>query len=394
VAFDGFAVKVSRRSDVAPFFAMEIFKIATEREATGARVFHMEAGEPGSGAPQRVIERAAQVLAEGTIGYTESHGVMPLRKRIAAYYQDAYGVALPVERIFVTIGVSGGLLLAFLAAFDHGDRVALANPSYPAYRNTLSALGLQPVTLATGPETRFQPTVAMLENLDEPVQGLIVASPSNPTGTMLSSSELEAIAAYCERQGIRVISDEIYHGITYADPAATIATFSKSAIVANGFSKYFAMTGWRLGWMVFPEDLLRPVELLAQNLFVSPPALSQQAAIAAFDCREELDANVARYARNRAIVQKALPAAGFGDLAPCDGAFYAYADVSRLTNDSEAFCRQMLAECGVAATPGIDFDTERGRRFVRFSFAGDTAEISGACEAMKDWLRTPGAVTD
>ena len=230
----------------------------------------------------------------------------------------------------------------------------------------------------------------MLEALDKPVQGLIVSSPSNPTGTMLSRSALEALAGFCDGRRIRVVSDEIYHGITYGEPAASVAAFSESAVVINGFSKYFAMTGWRLGWMVVPEDLARPVERLAQNLFISPPALAQRAALAAFDCRAQLEANVARYARNRGIVQRALPAAGFGALAPCDGAFYAYVDVSGLTDDSEAFCRRMLAECGVAATPGIDFDTERGRAFVRFSYAGATEEIAAACTALETWLTPAG----
>lgn len=380
-------MKASRRSAVAPFFTMEILKAATERAAGGARVFHMEAGEPGSGAPKAVLDAAAAALAEGAIGYTESHGMPALRARIAQLYEERYGLALPAERVVVTIGASGGLLLAFLAAFDAGDRVALAEPGYPAYRNTLRALGVEPVALAVTAETRFQPTVAMLEALKEPVQGLILASPSNPTGTMLPRSALEAIADYCACRGIRVIADEIYHGITYDAPAATVAAFSDGAIVINGFSKYFSMTGWRLGWMVAPPDLARPVELLSQNLFVSPPALSQRAALAAFDCPEELEANVARYACNRDIVRAALAEAGFGEVAPCDGAFYAYADVAGLTEDSEAFCRRMLAECGVAATPGIDFDTRRGRSFVRFSYAGSTEEVTAACAALLRWSK-------
>ena len=380
-------MKASRRSAVAPFFTMEILKAATERAAGGARVFHMEAGEPGSGAPKAVLDAAAAALAEGAIGYTESRGMSALRARIAQLYEERYGLALSAERVVVTIGASSGLLLAFLAAFDAGDRVALAEPGYPAYRNTLRALGVEPVALAVTAETRFQPTVAMLEALKEPVQGLILASPSNPTGTMLPRSALEAVAGYCARRGIRVIADEIYHGITYDAPAATVAAFSDSAIVINGFSKYFSMTGWRLGWMVAPPDLARPVELLSQNLFVSPPALSQRAALAAFDCREELEANVARYARNRDIVRAALAEAGFGEVAPCDGAFYAYADVAGLTEDSEAFCRRMLAECGVAATPGIDFDTRRGRSFVRFSYAGSTEEVTAASAALLRWSK-------
>ena len=380
----------SRRAEVAPFFAMEILKAATRRAATGARVYHMETGEPGSGAPGPVLDAARAALDAAPIGYTEAHGVLPLRERIAAHYGERYGFAPPVERIVITTGASAGLIFAFLAAFDAGDRVALANPGYPAYRNTLHALGLEPVLLPTTAETRFQPTVAMLGALEQPIQGLIVASPSNPTGTMLPRRTLEAVTDFCDERGIRMVSDEIYHGITYGEPAASVAAFSERAVVINGFSKYFAMTGWRLGWMVAPEDLARPVERLAQNLYVSPPALSQRAALAAFDCHEELEANVARYARNRSIIQRALPAAGFGALAPCDGAFYAYADVSGLTDDSEAFCQRMLAECGVAATPGIDFDTERGRAFVRFAYAGATEEVEAACAALERWLAPAG----
>ena len=380
----------SRRAEVAPFFAMEILRAATRRAADGARVYHMEVGEPGSGAPEPVLEAARAALAADKIGYTDARGVLALRERIAAHYEERYGFTPPVDRVVVTTGASAGLMLAFLAAFDVGDRVALASPGYPAYRNALQALGLEPVLLPTAAETRFQPSVAMLEALERPIQGLIVASPSNPTGTMLPRRTLEAVAAYCDERGIRVVSDEIYHGITYGEPAASVAAFSASTVVINGFSKYFAMTGWRLGWMVVPEDLARPVERLAQNLYVSPPGLSQRAALAAFACREELEANVARYARNRAIVQQVLPAAGFGALAPCDGAFYAYADVSGLTDDSEAFCQRMLAGCGVAATPGIDFDTERGRAFVRFAYAGATEEVEAACAALQRWLTQAG----
>ncbi len=376
----------SQRASVAPFFAMEILRAATRQEAAGARVYHMEVGEPGSGAPEAVLEAARTALAGEKIGYTDARGVLALRERIRAYYGECYGFAPPLERIVVTTGASAGLMLAFLAAFDVGDRVALASPGYPAYRNALQALGLEPVLLPTTAETRFQPTVAMLEALERPIQGLIVASPSNPTGTMLPRPTLETLAAHCEARGIRMISDEIYHGITYGEPGASVAAFCESAVVINGFSKYFAMTGWRLGWMIVPDDLARAVERLAQNLYVSPPGLSQRAALVAFDCRAELDANVARYARNRAIVQQALPAAGFGALAPCDGAFYAYADVSGLSNDSEEFCQRMLAECGVAATPGIDFDTQRGRAFVRFSYAGATEEVEAACAALQRWL--------
>ena len=384
-------MKVSRRADISPFYAMEILKTANEMADDGADIMHMETGEPvavTSGAPSKVIEAAHAALDHAHLGYTEAQGDPDLRARIAQHYAEYYGQQVAPERVAVTIGASGGLLLAFLAAFDVGDRVAMADPSYPAYRNTLAALGLESVGLPAGPKTRFQPTVELLRALEEPIQGLIISSPSNPTGTMIPRAEFEAVAKYCDSEGIRIISDEIYHGITYGERAETILAYSDSAIVANGFSKYFAMTGWRLGWMIFPSDLVRPVERLAQNIFISPPALSQHAALAAFDCRDELDANVARYAENRKILQHALPQAGFGDLAPSDGAFYVYADVSRLTNDSQQFCQDMLKATGVAATPGIDFDTARGNRYVRISFASDRATVSRATDALIHWLKS------
>ncbi|MBT3626918.1 MAG: aminotransferase class I/II-fold pyridoxal phosphate-dependent enzyme [Rhodospirillaceae bacterium] len=380
-------MKISKRSDVAPFYAMEILKSANEMADNGAEIMHMEAGEPGSGAPSKVLAAAHAALDSSKLGYTESEGDPMLRARIAQHYQDYYGQTVAPEQIAVTMGSSGGLLLAFLTAFDVGDRIAMAEPGYPAYRNTLSALGLEVVGLPAGPEPRFQPPVELLERLDKPVQGLIVASPSNPTGTMIPRTEFEAVVKYCDAQGIRIISDEIYHGITYGEPAETVLAFTGNAVVANGFSKYFAMTGWRLGWIIVPPDFVRPIERLAQNMFISPPTLAQLAAIAAFDCREELDLNVARYAENRKILQRALPEAGFGDLAPCDGAFYVYADVTRLTNDSEKFCRQMLQATGVAATPGIDFDTGRGNHYVRFSFAADSDTVARAADALIGWLK-------
>jgi aspartate/methionine/tyrosine aminotransferase len=380
-------VKTSRRGDVPPFYAMEVLREANTRAAAGEQVLHLEVGQPGTAAPSGVIEAAKHALASHRLGYTEALGVGDLRQRIALHYRDMYGLAVDPARVVITTGSSGGFMLSFLAAFDHGDRVALAAPGYPAYRNILQALGLSPVSIPTGADSRFQPTVAHLAALEPVVQGLIVASPSNPTGTMLSRSELGALYAHCRDRGIRLISDEIYHGITYGEPATTVLSFGDAAIVVNSFSKYFSMTGWRLGWMILPEDLLRPVERLAQNLFISPPTLPQLAAQAVFDCKEELDGNVRRYGENRRILLENLPRAGFDNLAPADGAFYIYADVSRLTNDSQEFCRRMLAETGVAATPGIDFDPERGHRFVRFSFAGATADIATAAERLITWRR-------
>lgn len=380
-------VKTSRRSDVPPFYAMEVLREANARAAAGGQVLHLEVGQPSTAAPPAVIEAAKRALDTHQLGYTEALGIGDLRRCIATHYRDMYGLAVDPAQVVVTTGSSGAFMLSFLAAFDHGDRVALAAPGYPAYRNILQALGLAPVSIPTGAESRFQPAVVHLEALDPPVQGLIVASPSNPTGTMLSRAELAALYAYCRERGIRLISDEIYHGIVYGEPAATALAFGDAAIVVNSFSKYFSMTGWRLGWMVLPEDLLRPVERLAQNLFISPPTLPQLAAQTVFDCKAELDGNVRRYAENRRLLLEQLPRAGFDDLAPADGAFYIYADVSRLTNDSQEFCRRMLAETGVAATPGIDFDPERGHRFVRFSFAGTTADIATATERLIAWRR-------
>ncbi|MDX1711123.1 MAG: pyridoxal phosphate-dependent aminotransferase [Rhodovibrionaceae bacterium] len=379
------ALKVSARGNVSPFIVMDVLRAANERQAAGESVLHLEVGQPGSPAPPAVLEAGRRALG-GPIGYTDAMGIPPLRERIARHYEEIYGVRLPADRIAVTPGSSGGFLLSFLAAFDPGDRVALASPGYPAYRNILSALGLEAVLLPTEPEDRFQPTVAHLEALDTPIEGLIVASPSNPTGTMLGEAEMRALVGYCREAGIRLISDEIYHGITFGAPAVTALSLDESAIVVNSFSKYFAMTGWRLGWLVLPPDLVRPVECLAQNLFISAMTVSQQAGIAAFDCRAELDAVVAGYARNRAVLLEELPKAGFDRLAPADGAFYVYADVSRFTNDSPEFCKRLLAETGVAVTPGVDFDPDRGQRFIRFSFAGTEPEMVEAMRRLRAWI--------
>ncbi len=385
-------LKVSRRGEISPFIVMEVMRAAAEREASGAGVLHMEVGQPGTGAPQGVIDAARAALDGHRIGYTVALGIPELRAAIAGHYRDYYGVDVPAERIVVTTGSSGGFLLSFLAAFDQGDRVALAAPGYPCYRNILSALGVEPVSLMTTAADRFQPTPKLLDKAraDGPVHGLIVASPSNPTGTMLGREAFQTLVEYCRAHDIRLISDEIYHGITFHHRADTAAEFTAEAIVINSFSKYFAMTGWRLGWMIVPEDLMRPVESLAQNLFISPPTLSQVAAVAAFDCRDEMEANVARYAANRELLLAELPEAGFTDLAPADGAFYIYADVGHLTNDSEDFCRRILSEAGVAITPGVDFDPWRGNRFVRFSFAESTGEIAAAAEALRRWHEERG----
>jgi aspartate/methionine/tyrosine aminotransferase len=308
-----------------------------------------------------------------------------LRAAIAAHYARIHGVAVDPARIVVTTGSSAAFVFAFLAAFEPGDRVALAAPAYPAYRNILTALDLVPVELPAGEKERYQVTLDLLRAQGQGVDGLIVASPANPTGTMIKASELAAITRYCRDRGTRLISDEIYHGIVYGDAAATALSSDPQAVVVNSFSKYYSMTGWRVGWMVAPDDMLRAVECLAQNLSVSPPSLSQHAAIAAFDCLPELDAHVRRYAENRALLLHELPKAGLERLAPSDGAFYLYADVAHLTNDSEGFCRRLLHETGVALTPGIDFDPARGRSTLRLCYAGSTDTIAEAARRLKSW---------
>lgn len=371
---------------------MEVLRAANARQAAGGDVLHLEIGQPSTPAPKGVIAAAAHALAADRLAYTDALGLPALREGIARWYQDRHGVVISPHRVVVTTGSSGAFLLAFLAAFDPGDRVALAAPGYPAYRNILKTAGLVPVELPTGPETRFQPTPALLDELlargGEPIRGLIVASPSNPTGTMLDPAAMTALGDWCRRHGVWLISDEIYHGIEYGTvPAATALAVDggEGAITVNSFSKYFSMTGWRLGWAVVPERLVRSVECLAQNLYISPPTLSQHAAAAAFDCVEELEGHVARYRRNRDILLDLLPSAGFGKLAPADGAFFIYADISDRTDDSQAFCTRLLNETGVALTPGVDFDPLRGHHTVRISFAGAEAEMVEAARRLRAW---------
>jgi aspartate/methionine/tyrosine aminotransferase len=384
------ALKIGKGAFAPPFLVMDVISAANARQAelppNAPHVIRMEVGQPGTGAPAGAVAAAQAALRSGhPLGYTEAFGLRPLRERIAAHARAWYGVDLPIERIAVTVGASGAFPLAFLAAFDPGDRIALAAPFYPPYVNILTALGMTPVILEAGIETRFQPTVAMLEALDPPPDGLIVASPCNPAGTMLHRDELAAIARWCDRNGVRLISDEIYHGLNYDSPIASAAEFSGSAVVVNSFSKYFSMTGWRIGWLVLPADLVRPVECLAQNLFISAPYISQVAAEAAFDCHDELQANIARYRRSRDHLLAALPGAGFSRLSPAEGAFYLFADIGDRSNDSAAFCARMLREAGVAVSPGVDFDRTRGGRFVRFSYCGPEDDMRAAAERLKSW---------
>jgi aspartate/methionine/tyrosine aminotransferase len=380
-------MKISRRGQVPPFIVMDVMTAAAAREKTHGDVLHLEVGQPSTPAPAGVLAAAQAALREDRIGYTVALGIPPLRQAIADHYGRAYGTAVAPQQVVVTTGSSGAFLLAFLAAFDVGDRVALAAQGYPAYRNILTALGIEVVEIPAGPDTRYQPTPELLEKHGGKLDGLIIASPANPTGTMLSPEALADLTAYCDSRSIRLVSDEIYHGITYGMGTATALQTSGSAIIVNSFSKYYSMTGWRLGWLVLPEELLRPVECLAQNLTISPPTLSQYAAVAAFDCGEELDRNVVRYSRNRSLLLEALPRAGFDRMAPADGAFYLYAEIGHLTNDSVEFCRRMLAETGVAATPGVDFDPVRGHVTMRFSFAGATEEMAEAADRLHRWLR-------
>jgi aspartate/methionine/tyrosine aminotransferase len=369
---------------------MDLLARAAERQRSHGDLVNMVAGQPSTPAPVAVREAAKRALDGDLLGYTVATGIPELREAIAAHHGRWHGIEVAPEEVVVTTGSSGGFLLAFLAAFEAGDRVAIARPGYPCYRNVLSALGCEVVELPTGPETRFQPTVEMLEQLDVPVKGLVVASPANPTGTMLAPEELAGLAAWCEAYGVRLVSDEIYHGITYdSAPAASSAwQTSRTAVVFSSFSKYFSMTGWRLGWMLVPEDLRRPVDVLTGNFTICPPVLSQQAAVAAFDASSyaECDAHVARYAENRAVLLEGLRALGWTRLAPADGAFYVYADLEGVTDDSMGFALRLLAETGIALTPGVDFDTEHGDRFVRMSFAGQRSEIEEGLARLAKWL--------
>ena len=379
--------KISRRAGgVDPFIVMDVMAAAAEKEAAGDTVIHLEVGQPSTPAPKGALAAAHAALDSDRIGYVAALGMPALRERISRHYRDVYKVDVPAERVIVTTGSSGGFPLAFLASFDAGDRVALAAPGYPAYRNILAALNLEAVDLPTSAADNFQPTVAALEKAGR-IDGLIVASPSNPTGTMVGHAEMKELARWCERNGVRLISDEIYHGIVYEGDTVSAAEVTDRAIVINSFSKYFSMTGWRVGWMVVPQDLVRPIERLAQNFFISVPTLSQYVALAAFDCRDELDGHVRRYRTNRDLLLDGLPGAGLKTFAPAEGAFCLYADVNHLTNDSREFCSRMLKEAGVATTPGVDFDRARGAGTLRISFAGSTAEMEEAVRRLKAWRR-------
>jgi aspartate/methionine/tyrosine aminotransferase len=379
----------SKRSDVPPFIVMDVMAAAAQREAQGAHIIHMEVGQPAAPAPATAIRAAQTALAHGRIGYTETLGIASLRARIARHYRDAYDLTLDPARVVVTTGSSGGFILAFLSLFEPGDRVALANPGYPPYRHILSALGCEPVLIETSAETRWALSAKALlaAHQRKPLKGVVIASPANPTGTMMDADTLTRLIAVAEAEGIRVISDEIYHGLDYAFSAETAASVSDQAVVINSFSKYFCMTGWRVGWMIVPDVLVRSVECLQGNLAISVPTLSQVAAEAAFDGRDEMEAVKHGYEENRRILTDGLPKAGLDKFLPVDGAFYLYADVSSFSNDSLDFAKRMLNEAGVAATPGIDFDPVNGKHFLRFCYAGSAAEMHEAVKRISNWLR-------
>jgi aspartate/methionine/tyrosine aminotransferase len=377
----------SSRSAVPPFMVMDVMAAAARLEAQGRKVVHMEVGQPAAPAPGTALAAARAALA-GPIAYTEALGIPSLRARIARHYAETYNVTVDPGRVVVTTGSSGGFVLAFLALFEPGDRVALANPGYPPYRHILTALGCAPVPIETGEETRWVITPELLRrtHAQKPIRGIVVASPPNPTGTMMRKEALAALIEAAEELGIRFISDEIYHGLDYAFPAETALKLSPNALIVNSFSKYYCMTGWRIGWLVAPEPLVRPLERLQGNLAISVPTLSQIAAEAAFDGRDEMEAVKHTYEENRRILVEGLPKAGLEKFLPVDGAFYLYADVSRFSEDSLDFAKRMLEQAGVAATPGIDFDPVNGRHFIRFCYAGSPADMQEAVARIGRWL--------
>jgi aspartate/methionine/tyrosine aminotransferase len=370
---------------------MDVWLAAAERQRTHGDLVNLSAGQPSAGAPTPVREAAAAALSCNQLGYTVALGIPELRSAIAESYKVRHGLVVDPDDVVITTGSSGGFLLAFLACFDVGDRVAIARPGYPCYRNILSALGCEVVEIPCGAQTRFQPTAQMLAELDPPIQGVIVASPANPTGTVIPPEELAAIASWCGEAGVRLVSDEVYHGLIYEGAPATSCAWetSRDAVVCNSFSKYFAMTGWRLGWLLVPRELQRAVDCLTGNFTICPPALAQVAAVAAFtpESIAEADSLLHHYAANRQLLIDGLREIGIDRLAPTDGAFYVYADVSHLTTDSLSLCSKLLADTGVAITPGIDFDTVRGGSFVRLSFAGPTSDIEEALRRIGSWLR-------
>ena len=378
-------MKLSRRGAVEPFHAMDVLAEATKRRASGRPVISMAVGQPVHPAPEAARQAAHRALEIGRIGYTDALGLLSLRQAISDFYRDRHGVSVDPGRIAITTGSSAGFNLAFLALFDAGDRVAIARPGYPAYRNILAALGIETVEIEVSAENGFTLTPEALAAAGR-IDGVLLASPANPTGTVTGRANLAALSAYCRDNGIAFISDEIYHGLTFVGEEATALEFGEEAVIINSFSKYYCMTGWRIGWMVLPEKLVRPVERIAQSLYISAPELSQIAAEAALGAEAELNVYRDAYRENRDFLVKRLPELGFSIASPMDGAFYAYVDVSRFTNESMAFARRMLAETDVAATPGIDFDPRDGHHTMRFSYAGSFEEMSEAVDRLARWL--------
>lgn len=368
---------------VEPFRAISVSRLAHQLKSEGLSIIHMEFGQPSTGAPAAAIARAHQVLDQDAMGYWESPD---LRARITRLYDERYGVAVDPNRILLTCGASPALVLALSTVFKPGDRIALARPGYVAYRNTLRALHLEPVEIACGPDTRFQLTAAQLQALNPAPAGVIIASPANPTGTIIPDAELAAIAEVCRARNIAIVSDEIYHGLSYVGPTPSMLQFAPDAVVINSFSKYWSMAGWRLGWLLVPEPRIDAARAYIGNMFLTPPSLSQHAGLVAMDAIDELEGHIHTYARNRQLMLEALPALGLRKIAPPDGAFYIWADIGHLTNDSVAFCEQLLRDTGVATAPGVDFDPVEGHHFIRFSFAVSTPEIEDALSRLRPWF--------
>ena len=386
--------RVALRAGVPPFYVMDVWLAAAERQRTHGDLVNLSAGQPRAQAPAPVRAAAVDALARHNLGYTVALGIPELREAIAGSYVGRYGVTVDPQDVIVTTGSTNGFLLAFLACFDVGDRVAVPSPGYPCYRNILSALGCEVVEVPCGPETRFQPTVEMLAEIQPPIRGVVLASPANPTGTVIAPEDLAAIATWCDGAGVQLISDEIYHGLVYAGAPPTSCAWetSREAIVVNSFSKYFAMTGWRLGWLLVPSALHRAVDRLTGNFSICPPTLPQLAGVAAFtpESVAEADALVDEYAINRDLLLRGLPQIGLSRLAPADGAFYVYADVSDFSTDSLEFCARLLADTGVAIAPGIDFDTMHGGAYVRLSFAGPATDVTESLHRLEPWLADLG----
>jgi len=381
------SLKIAKRSEMPPFMAMDVMRLAAELDAQGQDIVHLEVGQPSSSAPKPVMDALVESMGQQkSHGYAVALGIPELRQRIAEHYKQWYQIDIDAERVAVTVGSSTGFAISFMSAFDVGDRIAIPNPGYPAYRNLMLGMGLEPVILPAGPNEGWVPQLQQMEEWDRLPDGLMIASPHNPTGVVIPDDELKKICNWCDKHGVRLISDEIYHGLSYTGRCETALKYTDNAIVINSLSKYFSMTGWRIGWMILPEQLITPAEKLAQNLYISAPTPNQIAAVKAFDCSDELDAHVERYKENRQILLSGLPAELLGQAAPCDGAFYIYADISKLSNDSISFAKELLDQTGVASTPGVDFDPLDGHRYLRLSFAGSTKTMHEAVKRINQFV--------